>query len=107
MGRFSQRGIFSPPAAFPVFHRLFALVNEGFSYRGPPSGALDLVNQGPPLYVSIVYCFRKREELIPCLCVSCPFLVTTFVVGQGRLRDEPDRDWSDQPHDQHLGPRCL
>jgi hypothetical protein len=32
---------------FPVSHRIFAPVNEGFSYRGPLNVALDLINRGP------------------------------------------------------------
>jgi hypothetical protein len=44
----SVNEVFSPRLQLsPVFHKLFALVNEGFSYRGPPSGALDIVNWGP------------------------------------------------------------
>jgi hypothetical protein len=48
---------------YPVFHKLLAPVNEGFSYQGHPIVALDLVNRGPTVppvctvpYCTLVYC---------------------------------------------------
>jgi hypothetical protein len=55
----------------PVSHRLFAPVNEGFSYQGPPYGALDLVNQGPTVSRGA----RVACQLIPGGSVQCSIWV--------------------------------